>query len=78
MKLKTATNLVIVCLIIWLVISLLQWSIFTFDLLRFSDYRWLFRGIGLVLTLLYSIPLIAFFLVLSSKQKGDYNGSGNK
>jgi len=71
MKLKTATSLVIICLIIWLVISLLQWSVFTFELVRFSDYRWLFRGIGLVLTLLYSIPMIIFFLVLSSKQKGE-------
>jgi predicted neutral ceramidase superfamily lipid hydrolase len=71
MKLKTATAMVIVCLIIWLVISLLQWSALAFNLLRFSDYMWLFRGIGLAQTLLHSIPLIVFFIVLSSKQRGE-------
>jgi hypothetical protein len=70
MKLKTATMLVLVCLTIGLVISLSQWVIFSFDLLDYSDFRWLFRGIGLVSTLIYSIPMIIFFAVLSAKQKG--------
>ena len=70
MKLKTATLLAAICLMIGLVISLSQWAIFTFDLLSFSDFEWLFRGIGLIGILLHSVPMIIFFIVLNAKQKG--------
>ena len=70
MNLKSATGLVIVALIVGLVINLAEWTIFSFDLLSYSNYRWLFRGIGLVSTLIHSIPLIIFFMVLNSNQKG--------
>ena len=69
MKLKTATILVIVSLIINLIINLSRWAIFAFDLLSFSDVQWLFNGVTLIGILLSSVPLILFFLVLNAKQK---------
>ena len=78
MKLKTATILVGICLIIWLMVSLTQWALFTFDLVSFSSYRWLFRAFGLIQILLYAVPLIIFFFVLNSKQKGQQSGSGHQ
>jgi len=70
MKLKTATLIAAICLILNLVISVLQWTIFTFGLLSFSDFEWLLRGIGLIGILLGSVPMIIFLLVLNAKQKG--------
>lgn len=69
MKLKTATKLVVFCLIIWLLINLSQWVIFNFVLLDYSEYRWFFRILNLIEVLLYALPLINFFVVLNSKQK---------
>ncbi len=70
MTLKTATSLVVVSLIIQLVISVSQWVIWSFDFLNYSEYRWPLRGIGLASMLVYSVPMIIFFSVLNSKQKG--------
>ena len=70
MKLKTSTILVGISLTIALTISLSQWAIFTFGLLSYLDFEWLFRGIGLVAILLESVPLIIFFIVLNARQKG--------
>lgn len=71
MKLKTATKLVVFCLIIWLLINLSQWVIFNFVLLDYSEYRWFFRILNLIEVLLYALPLINFFVVLNSKQKAN-------
>jgi hypothetical protein len=70
MTLKSATLLVAISLMIGLALSLSQWTLFTFSLLDFSQFEWLFRGIGLIGILLNSVPMIVFFLVLNARQKG--------
>ena len=71
MTLKSATKLVIVSLVIGLVISLARWVVFSFDLVNYSsNYTWILSGIGVMQTLIHSVPMIIFFVVLNSKQKG--------
>lgn len=68
MSLKTATLLAANCLLIGLLISLLRWGVFTFNLVSYGDYAGLFQVIGLLGILLQSVPLIIFFYVLNAKQ----------
>lgn len=71
MTLKTATNIVIISLSIGLIIGFLQWSTYTVRFFKYSDLVWsdiVLHGTGFVLTLLHTVPLIIFFLVLKSKQ----------
>lgn len=73
MKLKTATILVIVSLSLLLIISISMWFIISFKIVDYEDYEWLLAGVNFVQILLYTAPLIVFFLVLNSKQKGSGN-----
>jgi L-cystine uptake protein TcyP (sodium:dicarboxylate symporter family) len=71
MTLKTATNLVIISLLIGLIIGFLQWIIYTISYFKYSDSAWrviLSSGTGLVLLLIHTVPLMIFFSVLKSKQ----------
>lgn len=71
MTLKSATKLVIVSLVIGLVISLARWVVFSFNLVSYSsNYVWILNGLGVMETLIHSIPMIMFFAVLNAKQKG--------
>ncbi len=71
MTLKSATKLVIVSLVIGLVISLARWVVFSFNLVSYSsNYVWILNGVGVMETLIHSIPMIMFFAVLNAKQKG--------
>jgi len=70
MTLKSATLLAAICLTIGFIVSLSQWTLFTFGLVSFVEFEWLFRGLGLIGILLDSGPMILFLLVLNAKQKG--------
>ncbi len=70
MNLKTATQLVLGSLVFALVLNLSQWVIFTFNLLPYAKFEWLFRSIGLLQIFLYALPLIIFFSILNAKQRG--------
>jgi hypothetical protein len=70
MTLKKATQLVYVSLIVSLVLSILQWAIYSSSLISYGTFgRGLSTFFGLVHIVL-SVPLILFFGALNAKQQG--------
>jgi hypothetical protein len=68
MKLKTATIITIILLIVNALLALSIWVINTYDLLPYQDYKTLHSAIYLTQIILSAAPLIFFFLVLLKKQ----------
>jgi hypothetical protein len=70
MTLKKATQLVYVSLIVSLVLSILQWIIFSTNLVSYGTFG---RSLSTLFGLLHialSVPLILFFGALNAKQQG--------
>jgi uncharacterized BrkB/YihY/UPF0761 family membrane protein len=70
MTLKKATQLVYVSLIVSLVLSILQWVIYSSNLISYGTFG---RGLSTFLGLLHlvlSVPMILFFGALNAKQQG--------
>ncbi len=61
MVLKITAIVAALALMLCLVLRLLTWAIFTFELLDFMEFQWLFRSLNLIDILLSTIPLILFF-----------------
>lgn len=74
MSLKSATQLVLGALGFSLLLSLAQWAVFTFSLLNYSKFVWLFRATELAQILLRTVPLILFFRTLNARQRGEPHG----
>lgn len=83
MKLKTATLFVAICLTVNFVYHFLEWIVFSFHLADSAIFEicrteWYFNIKNLISSLLVFVPLIIFFFVLNSKQKGGENGQGHQ
>ena len=69
MSLKTATNVAIFGVLANLAISLFHTTVLQFDLISYVDNELLFQSLSYVRILTLNLTLIAFFVVLRSKQK---------
>ena len=70
MTLKKTTQLVYMSLIVSLVLSILQWIVFSSNLVSYGTFG---RGLSTLFGLLHivlSVPLILFFGALNAKQQG--------
>jgi len=70
MNLKKATQLVYVSLIVSLVLSILQWVIYSSNLVSYGTFG---RGLSTFFGLMHivlSVPMILFFGALNAKQQG--------
>lgn len=73
MNLRQATLFALIGIWIYLGLAVFQWVISVFNLIPYLEYRWVFNGFWLLDIVLTSVPIIVFFTVFNSKQKGDLN-----